>query len=339
MTQVYELKDKIIKFHAEYEVYLKYVYKFFVAFALFSVINGKIGFMERVAELPVSLILALVCCLLPMGVTLFVAAALVTLHLSVLSLEVAVAALLIFVLIFLAYFRFAPKDGVIVAMMPILHAIGIPYLATLGTGLMRKVYSVAAVVCGTIAFYFVDGIHQNVVALQRTAVGTEIDPSKVTVSVEQLLANKEMYLTVAVFMVATIVVYLVRKLNMDHAWKVAILVGTLVQVVGLLTGYLVFDIQGRLVSMIIGSIISAILALGIEFIFMDLDYTRTERVQFEDDEYYYYVKAVPKRSVTFTEKNITQFAEFPHRGKKKTVEPAVRKRDIVQELGIDENDL
>ncbi|MBQ6845389.1 MAG: hypothetical protein IJO60_12255 [Agathobacter sp.] len=339
MTQIYELKDKITKFHAEYEIYLAYLYKFLIAFVLFCVINAKVGFMERIAELPVSLILALVCCLLPQGVTLLVAAVLVVVHLSVLSLEVAIAAILIFVLIFFVYFRFSPKDGLIVAITPILHTIGIPYLATIGTGLLRNVYSVAAVVCGTIAFYFVDGIYQNVVALQMTAAGAEIDASKVTVSVEQLLSNKEMYLTVGVFIVAAIAVYLVRKLNMDHAWKVAILVGTLVQVAGLLTGYLVLDIQGRWIPMIIGSLISGILALGIEFIFMDLDYTRTERVQFEDDEYYYYVKAVPKRSVTVTEKNITQFADFPHLGKKKKPETVVRKKDIVQELGIDEDDL
>ena len=58
MTQIYELKDKIVKFHAEYELYLKYIYKFIIAIALFSVINGKVGFMERIAELPVSLLLA-----------------------------------------------------------------------------------------------------------------------------------------------------------------------------------------------------------------------------------------------------------------------------------------
>ena len=335
MTQIYELKDRIIKFHAEYEAYLSYVYKFIVAFVLFCVINGKIGFMERVAELPVSLIVALVCCLLPKGVTLFAAAALVTLHLSVLSMEVALAALLIFVLIFFIYFRFAPKDGLLVAMTPILHVLGIPYIATIGTGLLCKVYSVAAVVCGTVAFYFIDGIYQNVVALQMTAVGAEIDASKVSVSVKQLLSNKEMYLTVGIFVCVAIIVYLVRKMNMDHAWTVAIFAGSLVQVAGLLTGYLVLDIQGRLVPMLVGSVISCILALGIEFIFMDLDYTRTERVQFEDDEYYYFVKAVPKRSVTVTEKSITQFADV----KKRNDGPVVRKRDIVQELGIDENDL
>jgi hypothetical protein len=34
---------------------------------------------------------------------------------------------------------------------------------------------------------------------------------------------------------------------------------------------------------------------------MNLDYARTERVQFEDDDYYYYVKAVPKKMVAVRE--------------------------------------
>ena len=37
-----------------------------------------------------------------------------------------------------------------------------------------------------------------------------------------------------------------------------------------------------------------------------LDYSRVERVQFEDDEYYYYVKAVPKASVTQEDKKVKQ---------------------------------
>lgn len=339
MTRLYEIKDKIVRFHAEYESYLAYVYKFVIAFALFCMINGRIGFMERIAEFPVSLILALVCCLLPKGVTLAVAAVLVVLHLNVLSMEVALAAILLFVVMFFLYFRFAPHDGGLVAITPVLHAIGIPYVATIGTGLLRKAYSVVAVVCGTVAFYFVDGIYQNVVALQMTSAGAEIDVSKVTVSVEQLLSNKEMYLTVFVFAVVTIIVNLIHKMHMDYAWKVSILVGTLVQITGLAVGYIIFDISGKWLTLILGSIISAALALGLEFIFMDLDYTRTERVQFEDDEYYYYVKAVPKRTVTVTDKSITQFAELSRFGKKIKKEKVISKKDIVEELGIEDDDL
>ena len=341
MTQLYEIKDKLLRFHAEYEIYLAYVYKFVIALVLFCLINTRIGFMERIAEFPVSLILALVCCLLPKGVTLVIAAVLVILHLNVLSMEVALAALLLFALMFFVYFRFAPHDGMLVALTPILHVLGIPYIASIGTGLIRKAYSVMAVACGTIAFFFVDGIYQNVVALQMTSAGAEVDVSKITVSVAQLLSNKEMYLTVAIFVVVSIIVNRVSKMNMDHVWKISILVGTLIQITGLSVGYILFDISGRWLTLILGSIISAALALGLEFIFMDLDYTRTERIQFEDDEYYYYVKAVPKRTVTVTDKSITQFAEFPHFGKnkKKKQEKAISKKDIVEELGIDEDDL
>ena len=43
-----------------------------------------------------------------------------------------------------------------------------------------------------------------------------------------------------------------------------------------------------------GSILSTGIGFLIEFLCFNLDYSRTEKVQFEDDEYYYYVKAVPK---------------------------------------------
>lgn len=339
MTGIYEWKDKIIKFHAEYEAYLAFFYKFLVGFVLFTLINSKIGFMGRLAELPVSLVLALVCCLFPKGVMLFAAAVLVTLHISAVSLEIALVVLLMFVLIFFLYFRFTPKDGMLVAITPILHAAGIPYLLPIATGLLKEAYSVVAVVCGTIVFYLVDGIYQNVTALQTAAGKAAVDPAKLTISVEQLLGNKEMYLTIVVFIIVALVVHFIHKMNMDYAWKVSILVGTVIQIITLMTGYLLFDIQGRWLAMIIGSLVSAVLALGIEFLFMDLDYTRTERVQFEDDEYYYYVKAVPKRNVTITEKSITQFTGFSKNGKKKEKKSAVSKKDIVEELGIDQDEI
>ena len=49
--------------------------------------------------------------------------------------------------------------------------------------------------------------------------------------------------------------------------------------------------------MILGMIISILLSLVVQFFAHNVDYSRTEYVQFEDEEYYYYVKAVPKNSV------------------------------------------
>ena len=47
------------------------------------------------------------------------------------------------------------------------------------------------------------------------------------------------------------------------------------------------------------------------------DYSRTERLEYEDDEYYYYVKAVPKASVSTSERSIKKINAEPVREEKK----------------------
>ena len=81
---------------------------------------------------------------------------------------------------------------------------------------------------------------------------------------------------------------------MDNAWTLAIISGALIQVAGLFVGYIVLGVTGKTLWLIVGNIISLLIAFILQFLFMNLDYARTERVQFEDDDYYYYVKAVPK---------------------------------------------
>lgn len=333
MTKIFEIKDKVFKFCAEYDTYLKYAYKFIIALVLFCVINNSVGFMEKISTTPVALLLALICCLLPQNVTILVAALLVLLNLSVLSLEVALVAFLIFALLFLLYFRFSPQDGVLFLLTPICFKLGIPYILPIGTGLLRKVYSVAAVVCGTIAFYFVDGIYQNITTLSSNVAGDDAGATvKISVTISQLIANKEMFLVVGIFTLSAIMVYIIRRLSVDNAWKIAIISGTLVQISGLFAGYLLFNISNKTAGMIIGNIIAMILSFGLEFLFMDLDYTRTERVQFEDDDYYYFVKAVPKKMVTSSEKTVKHFGER----KREELKPDSRKL-IAEELDIDED--
>ena len=47
-----------------------------------------------------------------------------------------------------------------------------------------------------------------------------------------------------------------------------------------------------------------ILAVIIIVFRFNFDYKRTENVQFEDDEYYYFVKAIPKTRIPVTEKRV-----------------------------------
>ena len=58
-----------------------------------------------------------------------------------------------------------------------------------------------------------------------------------------------------------------------------------------------FDTNVSILGLIVGTLFSMLIAKIVEFFAFHVDYSRTEKVQFEDDEYYYYVKAVPKVTV------------------------------------------
>jgi mannitol-specific phosphotransferase system IIBC component len=62
--------------------------------------------------------------------------------------------------------------------------------------------------------------------------------------------------------------------------------------------------MGPILIMIAGVIVSTLVAYILHFSILSLNYSHTEYTQFEDDDYYYYVKAVPKVKVTAQEVNV-----------------------------------
>lgn len=347
MTNLLEIKDRLIRFYSKYETYLFPVVKFIVAIVLFTVINMNIGFMERISRFPIALILALVCAILPVNATIWLAAFVVLADMYALSMEVAVTTLVLFAALFFLYFRFAPKDGFAAVLTPVCFKLNIPYVMPIGCSLLRDAYSVVAIICGTVIYYFLDGIHQNSGTLKNVVAdgGTAATTSKFDISVGQLLSNKEMYLVIAIFTITAIVVYLVRRLEVEHAWTLAIISGVLIEVVGLFAGYLVLNVSGKTLGLLIGNILSLLISFVIQFLFMNLDYARTERVQFEDDDYYYYVKAVPKKMVAVKEVTVKHFGNTASMGKridrsKRTLTPEeeeTSRKVIAKELDIDED--
>ena len=55
--------------------------------------------------------------------------------------------------------------------------------------------------------------------------------------------------------------------------------------------------------------LTAVIAYLVQFFRMTLDYTGVHKLQFEDEEYLYYVKAVPKMKVAPGDKTVTRIEE------------------------------
>ena len=344
MTKLLEIKDLLVRFYSKYERYLYPLVKFAVALALLMMVNENIGFMPKISTVPVALVLSVICAVLPVNAILWIGAFVVLLDMYALSMEVALATLLLFAILFFIYFRFAPKDGLTVILTPLCFQLNIPYVMPVGCSLLRSAYSVIGVICGTVVFYFLDGIHRNAATLTSASEDAQ-SLSGFDISVGQFLGNKEMYLVIFIFVVTAIVVYCVRRLEVDNAWTIAIFSGILIQIAGLFVGYLVLGVMGKTLWLVIGNTISLFLSFVLQFFFMNLDYARTERVQFEDDEYYYYVKAVPKKMVAVREVTVKHFGNtasmgkrIDHSRKKLSEEEEENSRKVIaKELDIDED--
>ena len=158
MTTLLVAKQYIKKFISKYEVYLKPLLKLVLALTALMMINGKIGYMQRLDNISVVLIVSLMCSFMPMNFIIFVAALFTVLHMYALSLECAVITLVVFLVLFLLYFRFSPKDTIVVLLTPMSFVLGIPYVMPLVMGLVGTPASVVSVGCGVIVSYLINYI-------------------------------------------------------------------------------------------------------------------------------------------------------------------------------------
>ncbi len=306
MTTLLVAKQILLTIYSKYEVYITPLLKFLLALLTLCLINSRLGYMESINRITVVLIVALMCSFMPMNFIVLMSAVFTLLHLYTFSMECAAVIGAGFLLLFLLYLRFSPKDTVVVVLLPLCFLLRIPYVIPISMGLIGAPASAVSVACGVIVYYMIHYVTQNATVI--AAMADEETAAKFKFIIDGLIQNREMVVTIAAFSITVIIVYLLRRLSIDYAWTIAMTAGAVVNIMVLLVGDLIFDINQPLISVILGTVVSFLLVLILQFFVFYVDYSRTEKVQFEDDEYYYYVKAVPKVTVAKPEKKVKQIS-------------------------------
>ena len=302
MTNLLVLREYLKGIYGKYEIYITPVEKLLLSFITLIMINRKLGYMSRLNEISTVLIAALLCSFLPMNFMIFIAALFIILHLYTFSLECAIVVLALFLVMFLLYFRFSSKDTVLVLLTPICCSLHIPFLMPLAAGLTGTPASAVSVGCGVAVYSVMQYVSDSVAALN--SMDDESAMQKYRYIVDGLINNKAMLVMIVAFAVTVLVVWLIRRLSVSHSWTIAIVAGALTAVSVLLVGDLIWETNSSILSLVTGAVVSAALAKLLQFFIFNVDYSRTEYVQFEDDEYYYYVKAIPKMFVPEQEKKV-----------------------------------
>lgn len=296
MMSLLVFKERLKEFYARFDIYITPVIKFVFSYLAFWLMNKNIGFMAKLTNPLVPLVLALACSFLPFGAISFLAAVVMLSHLWAVSFEVTLVMAVFVLVVALLYYGFQPGDSFLLMLTPMFFAWNIPYAIPLIVGLSGGIISIIPVACGIFIYYTLLYVKQNAGVLTNEISADMVQ--RFSQIVKSLFGNKLMLVMIAAFAAAILVVFLLKNMSFDYSWIIAIVAGTIAQLVVIFIGDINFDVSVPVSELIIGVVIGLILAGIYTFFIFAVDYSRTEYVQFEDDDYYYYVKAVPKLTVS-----------------------------------------
>ena len=300
MSTLLVWREKLQKIYAKYSTYILKALQFIFGLVLFGLINANIGFMKTASSVFCTAGLAVICTFFPMIVMVTAAAALILVHFYSLSLPIAAVSLVIFLIMYIFYFRFTPGKAWLVLLSALAFGLKIPLVIPIAFGLMGTPVWIVPASCGVIAYYMVDYVKDSAAALRNTDAESLFD--SLMSFTKQVLTSREMWLMVVTVVLGILVVNLVRTRAVDHAWKIASAAGAVVSVIVAAAGNIALNAGISYVSLVVSAVIGILVGVVLELLFFSVDYSRTENIQFEDDEYYYYVKAVPKVGVSAPER-------------------------------------
>ena len=300
MMELLEFKEKLKAFYARFGAFAGPAIKFLLGFLSMVMLNQNLGFMARIDNMPAALFLGIVCMALPYGGMALLAGIVMLAHITAVSLELAAIVLALLMAVLLLYYGFQPGDSYLLVVTPLLFMLKIPYAVPLVVGLAGGIISIIPVSCGIFIYYIISYVKQNAGTLTGESAASEM-VQKYTQIVKDMLFNQDMLLMIAAFALCILVVFVVKNLSIDYAWPVAIAAGTVTQLLVVLMGDFMFSVSVDMLQLLLGVLAGCAVAGIYNFFVLALDYSRTEYVQFEDDDYYYYVKAVPKITVSTTD--------------------------------------
>ena len=292
MKELLNIKNKVRDVIRKYEEIIFPVLRLIWCFVVFTNIHSMFHYMDLFDRKLVIFLLAVLCAVVPDWVFVFAAGAMIGVNCFSVNIEVGLAFAVVFMVMYCMYIRFFPKFAYAIFLVPICYAFGMPYLAPMLIIVITGLGGALPAAFGVMLYYFSNCVS----ALHVQLTGAE-DDAKVEVLgyfVDHFVKNKEMYMVMLIFALVVVGASLVYRLSFPFSHYAAVGVGV---VFCLLFTVIFASVMGQTAdtsAALGGSLLGLLLGLILELVKGVLDYPHAQRIQFEDDEYYYYVKAVPK---------------------------------------------
>lgn len=298
MKVLLALRDSLSRFYGKYDTYIRWVAKCVLAVCAFGGINVSLGQMERLNNPLLVLGMAVICAFFPTNSIVLVGTGLVLGHFYALSAEAALVGGGMLVVGVMLYFGIATRSSVPLIVTMLALAWNVPSASAVVLGLTGGPLTAVGSIFGTFGYYLIRIIGERGGNLQSAAATpAEALVEKSTILMDAVIQNREMILVAVAVTVTLAVVWMIRRMPIKYAWMVAAAAGCLLYLVMRILGASFVGGVADLFALVAEVLISMAVAWMSQTMLFSLDYKRVENVRFEDDEYFYYVKAVPKKKV------------------------------------------
>lgn len=299
------LKSKIKNFYEKHYRLVRGILKVCVVFAVLLIITTQMNYQTMLGQYWLLLGIALICGVTPDLVSILSILAVVEGEIYQVSQLLAISLILVILIYYLLFGRLTKKQSIILLSVPVLSVIHLGYVVPIVAGLFFSPIMLPAMMVSVFLYFVMTGVQEYALAVSR--VTEESTPvAALQYLVEYLKGNRLFLILLTAFVLTFVCTYLIRRTKIQYASQVAILVGAILILSILLLSNIALDLEVDLLRVVISILCSVAIAYVVQFFRMTLDYQGTRKLQFEDDEYYYYVTAVPKFKVAVVDKTLTR---------------------------------
>lgn len=322
MTGLLTVRDAIRDFLRKYDEITTPLFRFVVALIMFNSINSMYGYASLFDKGIVVFLMSVICALVSDTVVVLLGGIVILVNVLGLSVELGALFLILFILMYCMYMRIFPDCSWILAFVPIMLMLKLYYAVPLIVVIFAGTSGIVPTAFGIVLYYF--SVHVR--EIQDGKMLEDEEFQAYTYIIDGIIKNKEILAMIITAAIVILLAYIIYVLPFDYSWYVAIGVGGICNIIFTFIVNAAVGVQTSSGSVLGGSLLGIVLALFIQVCKRVVDYSRKETVQFEDDDYYYYVKAVPKLNMgkSAKPKNTGKAVQETH----KSVEEDAQSRDV-----------
>ncbi|GEM_PF-1737599 len=327
MKWMLKSREVIKAFYEKYDRYLDGVGRFTFALCLYLTIMYNAGYNSTFTNPIVAAVMALISALLPVAAIPVMGCVLIIFEFYAVSLVVALSAIFLFFLMMLLYFIFRTGKSWLLALTLLFLLWDMP-AALLPVALLLTPADILVTLFGIVVYGILVIVKRDVSVLAASN-DSVTNIGRVNLILSDLFTSNRLLLLILSICGVMLFISILGRSKISYAPRISTVIGEFTFGVIYFAGCYSLSIGMNVPAFFISLFLCALVGFILIYFVIGMDYKRTEQIRLEDDDYYYFVKAVPKRTISLTEKKVENI----------TVSETDTDSLPVKEIEIDMNDL